>query len=63
MKLENIDKNLVLSKISEPNVRWTNALESPFSIHGVFFEEGAFRRMPKSVAVWLRTRIMRRLVN
>ncbi len=50
MKLENIDKNLVLSKITEPNVCWTNALESPFSIHGVFFEDGAFRRMPKPVA-------------
>ncbi len=50
MKLENIDKNLVLSKVNEPDIKWFNSLENPFSIHGVFYEDNAFRRMPKTVA-------------
>lgn len=50
MKLENIDKNLVLSKITEKDIFWKNALENPFSLHGLMFEDGAFRRMPKSIA-------------
>ena len=50
MKLENIDQNLVLSKITEKDVVFMNPLEKPFSIHGVFYENGAYQRMPKEIA-------------
>ncbi len=50
MKLENIDQNLILSKITEKDVVFKNALEKPFSLHGVFHENGAYQRMPKEIA-------------
>jgi len=46
-----IDPNLVVpTKLEKTDIRFFNVLEPPFSIHGVFYEEGKFRRLPESVA-------------
>jgi len=53
MRIEEIDKNLkVETNITEPDIVWLNALEAPFSLHGVFYdkEQGCFVRMPQKVA-------------
>lgn len=54
MKISDIDSNLkIKSSVSEKNVRFFNASEKPFSVHGVFVpdkEENYYRRMPHSAA-------------
>lgn len=46
-----IDKNFdVKTKIDKPGIKFYNCLEAPFSIHGIFYEDGKFRRLPESVA-------------
>ena len=44
MKLEIIDQNLVLSKVTEKDIIFMSPLKKPFSIHGVFYENGAYQR-------------------
>lgn len=49
--IADIDKNFVIeSKLDIPGMRFYNCLEKPFSLHGVYFEDGQFRRMPEQVA-------------
>lgn len=49
--IEKIDKNFkVETKIEREDVEFFSALEEPFSVHGVFYEGGKFRRLPESVA-------------
>jgi len=46
-----IDPNLVVpTKLDKADICFHNVLEEPFSIHGVFYEDGKFRRLPESVA-------------
>lgn len=52
MDISEIDKNLKNAVIKETDIRWENARNNPFALHGVFYceEEKRYRRMPKSVA-------------
>ena len=51
MKIEELDKNLkVDKKIDKSGLAFYNALDTPFKIYGVHYENGKFRRMPESVA-------------
>ena len=46
-----IDKNFKLqTSIDKKDIRFISALCEPISLHGVFYENGAFRRMPEAVA-------------
>lgn len=46
-----IDPNLkVETKIKEENIHFYDVLQPPFSVHGVFYEDGKFRRIPEAVA-------------
>lgn len=46
-----IDSNFVVkTNIQEENIRFYDVLQPPFSIHGVFYENGKFRRLPEAVA-------------
>lgn len=52
MDLSVIDPRLIDAKVEVEDVVWKNALSAPFSLHGVYFDEGlaAYRRMPLDVA-------------
>lgn len=46
-----IDKNYVVeSNLDIPGIKFYNVLSEPFSLHGVFYEDGKFRRMPETIA-------------
>lgn len=46
-----IDPNFkVETKIQEADIRFYDVLQPPFSVHGVFYQDGKFRRIPESVA-------------
>ena len=50
-KQEVIDKNMVVeTTICQDGTIWRDARTAPFSIHGLMYEDGAFRRMPEAVA-------------
>ncbi len=50
-KIEQVDKNFKIeTKIDKADVVFHNVLENPFKIHGIFYENGKFRRMPEKVA-------------
>ena len=49
--LKKIDKNFVVeTKIDSDGTVWQDALLPPFSLHGLVYEDGAYRRMPQSTA-------------
>lgn len=49
--MHNIDPNLVVpTKLEKDDIRFFNVLEEPFQVYGVFYEDGAFRRLPEAVA-------------
>ncbi|MBQ1966169.1 MAG: SGNH/GDSL hydrolase family protein [Clostridia bacterium] len=53
MRIEDIDKNLsVNTDITEPDLVWLDAKNSPFSLHGVFYDakQKQYVRMPQDVA-------------
>ena len=51
MDITQIDKNFkVQTSLSEKDIVFHSVLEEPFSVYGVFFEDGRFRRLPESVA-------------
>ena len=52
MRIEELDKNFQLPALDEPDVEWFDTTQTPFSLHGIYFneEEGRFRRMPQDVA-------------
>jgi lysophospholipase L1-like esterase len=52
MDIAKVDKNFVLANVAEKDVKWRNALEKPFGLFGVRFEEesGFYVRMPRSVS-------------
>ena len=46
-----VDKNFTVeSKLEVTGIQFYNALSQPFSIHGVFFEDGKYRRLPEKIA-------------
>ena len=52
MEKEILDPNLLDLKVTEGDVVWRDALDAPFSLHGVYYDEGrgAYRRMPYEIA-------------
>ena len=51
MDISQVDKNfLIETKISRTDIKFYDVKNSPFEISGVFYEDGAFRRIPESVA-------------
>ena len=58
--IASIDKNFkVETQIDKPDLRFYNVLEKPFSIHGVFYQDGKFRRLPESVAQTVSPSVLR----
>lgn len=50
-KLEAIDKNMVVqATVAESDVVWHDPLKQPFSLHGLMYIDGAYRRLPAEVA-------------
>lgn len=51
MNISEIDKNFKIeTKIGKDDIEFHNALSSPFSLHGVFYDDGKYRRMPEAIA-------------
>ncbi len=51
MNIAEIDKNFaVQTEINKTDIRYYDVLEDPFKIHGVYYEDGKFRRLPEEVA-------------
>ena len=51
MDISLIDKNFkVETMLDAPDVRFYDVRCAPFSLHGVFYENGLFRRLPEAVA-------------
>lgn len=51
MKKEHVDKRFkVDNEIEKSDLEFFDPREAPFSIHGVFYEDGCFHRMPAGVA-------------
>ena len=50
-KMNQVDKNLIVPKTIDKNgIAFYNAAEAPFSLHGVWYEDGMFYRVDKDVA-------------
>ncbi len=59
-QISKIDKNFeVKTKLDFENVRFYSALDEPFSLHGVFYKDGRFRRMPEEVAASVSDSVLR----
>ncbi len=51
MQISNIDTNFAVQEhFTQDGFSFFDVRQAPFSVHGVFFEDGKFRRMPESVA-------------
>lgn len=51
MDIANIDKNFKIeTKIGKKDIKFFDVKDEPFTVYGVFYENGKFRRMPESVA-------------
>ncbi len=49
--IASVDKNFAVpSGIQRNDIRFYDPLKAPVSVHGVFWEDGKYRRMPESVA-------------
>ena len=49
--ISDIDKNFqIQTSLSENNLKFLNANDERFSVYGVFYENGCYRRMPETVA-------------
>ena len=50
-RISEIDKNFKIeTKINKDGMIFANALTPPFSLHGVYYDDGKYRRMPEAVA-------------
>lgn len=50
-EIAKIDKNFKIeSNIDKEDIRFYNALDERFSLYGIFYENGRYRRMPEAVA-------------
>ena len=51
MNISQLDKNFhVETEIQKEDLKFYDIKEAPFQIHGVFYENGCYRRMPEDVA-------------
>lgn len=51
MNISTIDTNFaVQEQFTQDGICFSDVRQAPFSVHGVFFENGKFRRMPEAVA-------------
>ncbi len=51
MDISQVDKNFQIeTKIKKNDIKFFDVKKPPFAIFGVFYEDGAFRRMPETVA-------------
>lgn len=52
MNISDFDKNFKLPEINEKDIVWRNALDEPFSLHGIYYDktENRYRRMPSDVS-------------
>ena len=50
LTISEIDKNFEVKSENYKDTRYFDALDEPFSLYGVFYENGAYRRLPESVA-------------
>ena len=51
MRLDEIDKNFkVETKLNKSDIKFYSAVENPFHVYGLIYENGKFRRMPQEVA-------------
>lgn len=49
--ISQIDKNFKIeTKINKSDIKFYNIKQEPFKIHGAFYENGKFRRLPEAVA-------------
>ena len=49
--ISSIDKNFKIeTKINKPDIKFYDVRNAPFKVHGVFYENGKFRRMPAEIA-------------
>ena len=49
--ISKIDKNFKIEKTFDHNGKtFYNVLQPPFSVHGVIYQNGKFRRIPEEVA-------------
>ncbi len=59
-----IDPNFkVKSTIKEADIRFYDVLQSPFSVHGIFYQDGKFRRIPEAVAETVNKGVLNRHAN
>lgn len=59
-QISKIDRNFEIKTSLELNdVHFFSALEEPFSLHGVFYEDGRFRRIPEKVAGEVSSSVLR----
>ena len=59
-QISKIDKNFeIKSELDLPNLRYYSALEKPFGLYGVFYEDGRFRRLPADFAKSINENIVR----
>ena len=51
MNISQIDRNFAVpTSLNIENIKFYNIREAPFSVYGVFFENGKYRRLPEQVA-------------
>lgn len=50
MRIEDVDKNLALLKFNEKDVKFYNPKNEPFSLHGLYYENGEYVRLPGEIA-------------
>ena len=49
--ISSIDKNFKIeTKINKTDIKFYDVRNAPFGVHGVFYEESKFRRMPAEIA-------------
>ena len=59
-----IDPNFrVETKIQEEKIQFFDVLSSPFSVHGIFHQDGRFRRIPEILAKTVNAGVLSRHGN
>ncbi len=60
MDISKIDANFAIqTKLDRERLHFYDALQPPVSLHGVFFEDGCYRRLPKELACSVSTGVER----
>ncbi len=52
MDIRQLDANFLTVRVKEQDVVWKSATETPFSLHGIYYDEqeNCYRRIPKAIA-------------